>query len=57
MSRKKPRSPGISLRGRAAGPHHYDDEIEWDGGKTKLRRRVRRIGKAAWRRELANNPH
>lgn len=44
MSRRKPRSPGVSLRGRAAGFHRYDDEVRWDGGKTLLRRRVRRIG-------------
>lgn len=50
MSRRKPRSPGVSLRGRALGLHFYDDEAKTDGGKRLLRRRVRSMGKAALRR-------
>lgn len=49
MSRRKPRSPGVSLRGRA-GFHRYHDEIRADGGKRYLHRRVRALGKAALRR-------
>ncbi len=41
MSRKKPRSPGVSLGNRAAGFHRYDDEIHHDGGKAKEHRRIR----------------
>ncbi|WP_046248083.1 hypothetical protein [Streptomyces sp. MBT28] len=41
MARKKPRSPGVSLGNRAAGLHRYTDEIAWEGGKDKARRRVR----------------
>lgn len=51
MSRRKPRSPGVSLRGRAAGSHYYDDEITADGGKAKLHRQVRRIERAETRRD------
>lgn len=41
MSRKKPRSPGVSLGNRAAGLHNYTDELREEGGKSKVRRRVR----------------
>ncbi|MEJ8654846.1 hypothetical protein WKI65_44115 [Streptomyces sp. MS1.AVA.3] len=50
MSRRKPRSPGVSLRGRGAGFHRYDDEVRADGGKRYLHRRVRAFGKADLRR-------
>lgn len=50
MSRRKPRSAGVSLGNRAAGFHRYDDETQADGGKTYLRRRVRQHGKAVLRR-------
>lgn len=50
MSRRKPRSPGVSLGNRAAGFHRYNDEIKADGGKTYLRRRVRKLGKTTLRR-------
>jgi hypothetical protein len=46
-----PRSPGVILRGRAAGLWRFDDEINWDGGKAKLHRRVRRLERLRWRRE------
>lgn len=52
MSRKKPRSPGVMLRSRAAGPHRLDDEISADGGKAKMHRAVRLAGKAALRRQI-----
>lgn len=42
MSRRKPRSPGVMLRGRAIGLRYWDDETTADGGKARLRRRVRR---------------
>ncbi|MEV8336501.1 hypothetical protein [Streptomyces niveus] len=42
MSRRKPRSVGVILSGRAAGLHRYRGEVGADGGKGKLRRRVRR---------------
>jgi len=38
MARRKPRSPGVMLRGRAAGLHYWDDEVTADGGKIRLRR-------------------
>lgn len=41
------------LRGRAAGPHRYDDEVEWDGGKVLLRRRVRRREQRVWKKDAA----
>lgn len=48
MSRRKPRSPGVSLGNRAAGFHYYG------GGQRSqrryLHRRVRAMGKAALRR-------
>ncbi|MDX3165915.1 hypothetical protein PV516_19195 [Streptomyces scabiei] len=50
MSRRKPRSPGVSLGNRAAGFHRYVDEIGHDGGKRLLHRRVRSFGKEALRR-------
>lgn len=53
MSRKKPRSPGVSLRGRAAGFHRYDDETSADGGKRYLRHRVRQFLRAETRRIAA----
>jgi hypothetical protein len=40
------------LRGRAAGPHRYDDEVAADGGKVRLRRQVRRVERAAWQRDI-----
>lgn len=52
MARRKPRSPGVMLRGRAAGLHYWDDEVTADGGKTRLRRTVRRRERAAFRRAL-----
>lgn len=52
MSRRKPRSLGVSLRGRAAGLHRYRDEISADGGKRYLVRRVRRILRDTDRREF-----
>lgn len=53
MARKKPRSPGVSLRGRAAGFHRYDDETTSDGGKRYLHRRVRQLLRAETRRIAA----
>jgi len=44
-------SRGVILRNRAVGPHRYRDEVEYDGGKIKLRRQVRRAEKAAFHRE------
>lgn len=55
MSRRKPRSPGVILRGRAVGPHRYDDEVSADGGKAKLHRQVRRAERLALRREIGRN--
>ncbi|MFJ1993011.1 hypothetical protein [Streptomyces asiaticus] len=52
MSKRKPRSPGVILRGRAAGPHRYDDEINTDGGKAKLHRQVRRAERHALRLQI-----
>lgn len=53
MPRKKPRSPGVSLRGRAAGFHRYDDETAADGGKKYLHHRVRQFLRAETRRIAA----
>lgn len=53
MSRKKPRSPGVSLGNRAGGPHRYDDEIGHDGGKVKEHRRIRRLIRDETRRIAA----
>jgi hypothetical protein len=52
MSRKKPRSAGVSLAGRAIGLHYWDDETSADGGKKKLHRLVRSREKAALLRAL-----
>ncbi|MER5302235.1 hypothetical protein ABT039_22630 [Streptomyces lasiicapitis] len=52
MSRRKPRSPGVSLGNRAAGFHRYNDEIHHDGGKRYLHRRVRGMAKATLRRMI-----
>jgi hypothetical protein len=46
-------SLGVSLANRAAGPHRYRDEVSAEGGKTAMRRRVRRINRQAWRAEAA----
>lgn len=46
-------SLGVSLAGRAAGFRFYRDEIVADGGKTSLRRRVRRTDRHAFRAEVA----
>lgn len=56
MARKKPRSPGVILRGRAAGLHYWDDETRADGGKARLRRRVRRVERDRLRRALITDP-
>lgn len=53
MSRRKPRSPGVMLRGRAAGLHYWDDEVTADGGKARLHRQIRHAEKTAVRREAA----
>jgi hypothetical protein len=45
-------SSGVSLRNRASGPNRYRDEAKADGGKRRLRRRVRYIERARWRREV-----
>lgn len=50
-------SPGVMLRGRAAGLGYWDDEISADGGKKKLHRMVRARERAALRRALANGEH
>ncbi|MFF2411801.1 hypothetical protein [Streptomyces sp. NPDC058092] len=55
MARRKPRSPGVMLRNRAAGLHRYDDEIGFDGGKAKLHREVRRTERNQLRRDLRND--
>jgi hypothetical protein len=61
MARKKPRSPGVSLGNRAAGLHRYTDEMPWEGGKDKVRRRVRAITRRETRNivseELADGDH
>ncbi|MFC8570721.1 hypothetical protein ACFUIW_33690 [Streptomyces sp. NPDC057245] len=49
MSRRKPRSRGVSLRGRAVGPHRSRSEARVDGGKRYLRHVVRARGKAELR--------
>ena len=54
MSRRKPRSPGVMLRGRAAGFHYYDDEVTADGGKKRLRRQVRHMERQELRRTIAD---
>jgi len=48
-------SHGVSLANRAAGFHRYRDEVSAEGGKTAMRRRVRRTGRQAWRAELVAN--
>ena len=53
MARKKPRSPGVSLGNRAAGLHRYADEMAWEGGKAKVRRRVRALTRRETRRLAA----
>lgn len=53
MARRKPRSPGVSIGNRAAGLHRYTDEMNWEGGKTKIRRRVRAITRRETRRIAA----
>lgn len=55
MSRRRPRSPGVMLRGRAAGFHRYDDEASADGGKVRLRRQVRRAELIRLRRDIRND--
>ncbi|MGW0836562.1 hypothetical protein [Streptomyces prunicolor] len=55
-NRRRPRSPGVMLRGRAVGLHYWDDEIHADGGKAKLHRRVRQHEKTELRRELLTRP-
>ncbi|MFF9204376.1 hypothetical protein ACF1AE_21655 [Streptomyces sp. NPDC014986] len=57
MSRRKPRSRGVSLRGRAAGFHRYRDEAGADGGKRYLRHVVRARGKAELRDLLLDAQH
>lgn len=52
--RRRQRSPGVMLRGRAAGHGHWDDEVDYDGGKKILRRYVRRIERHRFRRDLAS---
>jgi len=54
MARKRPRSPGVSLGNRAAGLHRYADEMRWEGGKTKVRRRVRAMTREETRRIVAD---
>lgn len=54
MSRRRPRSPGVSLRDRALGRHHYDDETHTTGGKRYLRSMVRQRGKTELRRVNAD---
>jgi hypothetical protein len=46
-------SLGVSLAGRGSGFHRYRDEISAEGGKTAMRRRVRRTGRQGWRAEAA----
>lgn len=53
MSRKKPRSAGVSLAGRALGLRYWDDETSADGGKRRLHRLVRAREKNTLRRALA----
>lgn len=56
MARRKPRSPGVILRGRAAGLHYWDDETRADGGKARLHRQVRRVERDRLRRALITDP-
>ncbi|MFG3336881.1 hypothetical protein ACGFZZ_33300 [Streptomyces tendae] len=49
MSRRRPRSRGVSLRGRAVGPHRFRSDVSADGGKRYLRHVVRARGKAELR--------
>jgi hypothetical protein len=51
MSRKKPRSPGVILRGRSLGAGRYDDEPERHNGQ-KAHGRARARGKEALRSEI-----
>jgi hypothetical protein len=51
MSRKKPRSPGVILRGRSLGAGRYDDEPERYGGQ-KAHSRARAREKTALNRAL-----
>jgi hypothetical protein len=55
MSRKKPRSPGVILRGRSLGADRYDDEPDRHNGQ-KAHSRARAREKAALRRSLLGNP-
>jgi hypothetical protein len=51
MSRKKPRSPGVILRGRSLGADRYDDEPERHNGQ-KAHGRARARSKEALRGEI-----
>lgn len=57
MSRRKPRSRGVSLRGRAVGPHRFRRDAQVDGGKRYLRHVVRARGKAELRGLLLDAQH
>ncbi|MFY1688150.1 hypothetical protein [Plantactinospora sp. WMMB782] len=48
------KSRGVMLRARAAGLGFWRDETEVDGGKRRLRRRVKRKERRAWQREAQN---
>lgn len=48
-------SKGVSLRNRAAGRWYWRDEINADGGKRYLRRRVRYLERNAWQRAFYMN--
>lgn len=58
MIRREPRRnprrrpAGVSLGNRAV-PGTWDDEIRADGGKSYLRRQVRRNGRAEFRKAVA----
>ncbi len=52
---RRHRSPGVMLRGRALGLGYWDDEASADGGKVRLRRRVRRVERQAFRAEVARD--
>ncbi len=55
QDRPNPRhSLGVSLANRAAGFHRYRDENSAEGGKTAMRRRVRRTERQAWRADAAH---
>lgn len=54
MSRRKPRSPGVILQGRTAGPRRYEDETRADGGKARVHRQVRHAQRAQLRRDAAD---